>query len=178
MGFTEGEARDLCDGHGRDFDAVGESCGGYELQGYVPSIPQKEGGPEPETPRYPLLRSQSAVEAVTTGRVTIRQELTEPYEALGGYITKDLEGLKEKVAILMSGANSRFAPSPSPATRPPSGMPTTSSRPSCTWATSPSTSTALRYASPTVRPWRPSAKRLRARSGPRYSIPSRPRGSS
>ena len=103
VGLTEDEVRDLCDRNGCDFDAVRKSCGGYKVRGVAP-LPEG-GGLRGAPPRYSLCRSQSVVEAVTTGKVTSHWNQTEPYEALDEYITKDLEGLKEKVALLMDGSS-------------------------------------------------------------------------
>jgi hypothetical protein len=45
------------------------------------------------------------VEAVTTGKITSHWEHAEPYEELEEYITKDLDSLKEMVALLVDGSS-------------------------------------------------------------------------
>ncbi len=111
-GFTEDEVRALCEGYGRDFEAVRVWYDGYEVSDVVPADPGHRGlretGSAPAAARYPLYSPLSVVEAVTTGVIRDYWNQTETYEALADYIRMDFDGLKSTVALLMDGGRLRI----------------------------------------------------------------------
>ena len=102
-GFTEGEVKALCRDRHRDFAQMKEWYDGYEVRGNVPAISFKEGGPKPEAPRYSIYCPLSVAKAVTTGDISNWWYRSVASDTLKGYITRDFDGLKEAVALLMDG---------------------------------------------------------------------------
>ncbi len=106
-GFTEVEVKKLCEEYGRDFEKIRVWYDGYEVSDVVPKDPNyaelKLTGKERIATRYALYSPLSVVEAMTTGVIKDYWNKTETYEALADYIRKDYDGLKDSVALLMSG---------------------------------------------------------------------------
>lgn len=64
---------------------------------------QRATGKRPESVKYYLYSPLSVVEAITTGIIKDYWNKTESYEALADYIGKNLDGLKDAIALLMDG---------------------------------------------------------------------------
>ena len=111
-GFTEAEVERKCIEYGRDYERMKAWYDGYVVSDIIPPDPehkeQKSTGKMPEPIRYPLYSPLSVVEATTTGIIKNYWNKTENYEALADYIGKNLDGLKDAVALLMDGGRLRI----------------------------------------------------------------------
>lgn len=111
-GFTEAEVEGKCIEYGRDYERMKAWYDGYVVSDIIPPDPehkeQKSTGKTPEPIRYPLYSPLSVVEATTTGIIKNYWNKTENYEALADYIGKNLDGLKDAVALLMDGGRLRI----------------------------------------------------------------------
>ena len=106
-GFTENEVKELAVRYGRDYDSMKAWYDGYVVSDIIPPDPdhreQRATGKRPESVKYYLYSPLSVVEATTTGIIKDYWNKTESYEALADYIGKNLDGLKDAVALLMDG---------------------------------------------------------------------------
>ncbi len=106
-GFTEEEVKEKCTEYGRDFDRMKDWYDGYIVSDIIPPDPehkvQKTTGEQAKPIRYSLYSPLSVVEATTTGIIKDYWNKTESYEALADFIGKNLDGLKDAVALLMDG---------------------------------------------------------------------------
>ena len=111
-GFTEAEVEGKCIEYGRDYERMKAWYDGYVVSDIIPPDPehkeQKSTGKTPEPIRYLLYSPLSVVEATTTGIIKNYWNKTENYEALADYIGKNLDGLKDAVALLMDGGRLRI----------------------------------------------------------------------
>ncbi len=98
-GFTDEEVRELCRQYGREYDQIKEWYDGYEVLDVISSDTVNTD----RTKRYHLYCPLSVQKAVQTGHLMNYWNRTETYEALADYIRYDFDGLRETVAILMSG---------------------------------------------------------------------------
>ena len=106
-GFTENEVKELAVRYGRDYDSMKAWYDGYVVSDIIPPDPdhreQRATGKRPESVKYYLYSPLSVVEATTTGIIKDYWNKTESYEALADYIGKNLDGLKDAIALLMDG---------------------------------------------------------------------------
>jgi hypothetical protein len=106
-GFTEQEARGLCNTYGRDYEQIKTWYDGYQVTDIVPPDPDHEilkaTGESPKAERYSLYSPLSVVKAVQTGQILNYWNNTETYEALEKYISMNFDGLKETIVMLMEG---------------------------------------------------------------------------
>ena len=98
-GFTDEEVRELCRQYGREYDQIKEWYDGYEVLDVISSDTVNTD----RTKRYHLYCPLSVQKAVQTGHLMNYWNRTETYEALADYVRYDFDGLRETVAILMSG---------------------------------------------------------------------------
>ena len=103
-GFTVDEVRDLCDQYEMDYTEISGWYDGYCVSDYIPVNKRKlyRLG-EYEEHRIRIYSPLSVVNAMRSGEIENYWNETENYEALQQYVDWDFDGLKEDVAILMSG---------------------------------------------------------------------------
>ena len=106
-GFTEEEVQNLCRVYGRDYESIKDWYDGYVVSDIRPPDPDHveliATGRSPSAAKYSLYSPLSVVESMTTGVIKDYWNKTETYEALSEFISKDYDGLKEAVALLMDG---------------------------------------------------------------------------
>ena len=100
-GFTEGEVKALCEEFELDFGQTKEWYDGYEVRGVAPVV--AGGGPRGKAPRYSIYCPLSVATAVDEGKFSNWWYRSVAFNTLKDYITRDFDGLKEAVALLMDG---------------------------------------------------------------------------
>ncbi|MBQ7587673.1 MAG: AAA family ATPase [Lachnospiraceae bacterium] len=103
-GFTVDEVKNLCDQYEMDYTEISGWYDGYIVSDYIPVNKRKlyRLG-EYEEHRIRIYSPLSVVNAMRSGEIENYWNETENYEALQQYVDWDFDGLKEDVAILMSG---------------------------------------------------------------------------
>jgi hypothetical protein len=89
-GFTQEEVDALCEKFGRDREMVRKWYDGYQLTGQ-------------QGERYEIYNPKAVVEAMLTGRYAGYWTKTETYEALKVYIDLNMDGLRDRIVLLLSG---------------------------------------------------------------------------
>ena len=107
-GFTVDEVKNLCDQYEMDYTEISGWYDGYCVSDYIPVNKRKlyRLG-EYEEHRIRIYSPLSVVNAMRSGEIENYWNETENYEALQQYVDWDFDGLKEDVAILMSGGRVR-----------------------------------------------------------------------
>ena len=107
-GFTTAEVKELCRAYGRNFEKMKEWYDGYHVIDIVPPDPDHrrftETGSSFPPNHFALYSPLSVVKSIYTGFIENFWNQTETFEALRQYIDWNFDGLKEEVAILMSGS--------------------------------------------------------------------------
>ncbi|SFK46906.1 PD-(D/E)XK nuclease superfamily protein [Lachnospiraceae bacterium KH1T2] len=101
VGFTEKEVKEICCEYHLNFKEIKAWYDGYLVYGNIPLAERKVKN-ESEVPCY-LYSPVSVINAALTGRIQNYWNETETADALKEYIKRNYAGLKEDVAILMSG---------------------------------------------------------------------------
>lgn len=103
-GFTESEVKDLCEKYEMDYADISSWYDGYIISNTIPVAKRKlyRMG-EYEEHRFPIYSPLSVVKAMRSGIIMNYWNKTETYEALAFYISMNMDGLKDAIALLMDG---------------------------------------------------------------------------
>ena len=104
-GFTEEEVRELCSRYNMEYSDISSWYDGYRMTDYIPVDKRakfRQG--EYTDHKISIYSPLSVVSVMRNGIVDNYWNKTENYEALADFIRMDCDGLKETVALLMSGA--------------------------------------------------------------------------
>ncbi len=103
-GFTEAEVKEKCAEYGMDFGDVSDWYDGYVVSDRIPPEKREEYREGLyDGHKIAIYSPLSVVESMTTGIIKNYWNKTESYEALADYIGKNLDGLKDAIAMLMDG---------------------------------------------------------------------------
>jgi hypothetical protein len=100
VGFTDEEVRLICDERGLRFEGMREWYDGYRLSTVVSSELVADG---PRGVVLHVYNPLSVASAARSARLKGYWGESDTYEALAEYVRMDLDGLREKVALLLAG---------------------------------------------------------------------------
>ena len=103
-GFTEEEARELCEQYHVCYEEISSWYDGYVVSSTIPvEMRERYRMGEYRGNEISIYSPLSVIKAVTSGMIQNYWNQTETYEALAEYIRMNFDGLKDAVALLMDG---------------------------------------------------------------------------